>query len=57
MNQKLVTAVQTLVVVGASALVASGVFTNDQVQVWQPVVVALFGVLGAVGIHSLRQPK
>lgn len=57
MNQKLVTAIQTFVVVGASALVASGVLSNDQVHTWQPVLVALLGVLGALGIHSLRAPK
>jgi len=57
MNQKLVTAIQTLVVAGASALVASGVLSNDQIHTWQPVVVAALGVLGAVGIHSLRAPK
>ena len=57
MNQKLVTAIQTLVVAGASALVASGIFSDEQIAIWQPVVVAALGVLGAVGIHSLRSPK
>ena len=57
MNQKLVTAIQTLVVAGASALVASGIFSDEQIATWQPVVVAALGVLGAVGIHSLRSPK
>ena len=57
MNQKLVSAIQTFVVAGLAALVASGLLTDAQVATWQPVVVAALGVLGALGIHSFRSPK
>lgn len=57
MNTKLVSALQTFLVAGLAALVASGVLSDDQVAAWQPVVVAALGVLGALGIHSIRSPK
>ena len=56
MSQKTVSAIQAFVVSACAALVSSGVLSDGQVQTWQPVVVAFLGVLGALGIHSLRKP-
>ena len=56
MSTKTISAIQALLVSGCAAIVSSGVLTDGQVKTWQPVVVALLGVLGALGIHSLRKP-
>ena len=45
-----------LVMASASALVASGVFTDTQVSTWQPVLTAVITFVSTVAIRSAKAP-
>lgn len=49
-----ISAASGVVVALLSALVASGVLSNDVVATWQPVVVALLAFGATVGIRSAK---
>lgn len=55
MSKSTASALSGLVMAAASALVASGVLSNETVAIWQPVVVAAITFAATVGIRSARK--
>lgn len=51
-NKARVSAASGVVIALLSALVSSGVLSDQTVAVWQPVVVAVIAFAATVGVHS-----